>query len=297
MKELLRRLTIFSLVLLLATLVAAAGYPLNVVDDLGREVVIDQPPTRVVSMIPSSTETVCAVGACDLLVGVDQFSNFPERVDGLPRLGSAFTPNIEALVALEPDLVLVDEYSGMVPTLENLGIPVYAGTPQSYEEVFESFEVIGRMLDRESEAERLSARIRSEVEEISRLVSDLPSPRVYFEVDGTPYSVGPGSYIAELIALAGGDNIIGGDFEAFPQVDPEYVVAQDPEVIVLADAPFGVDAGSIAARPGWSGLSAVEAGSVVELTGEQVDAISRAGPRLAEAVRLLASFFHPEISE
>ncbi|HEX7002848.1 MAG TPA: ABC transporter substrate-binding protein [Trueperaceae bacterium] len=290
-----RRVIGISLLLALIGLAAAVAYPLTVVDDLGREVVLDEEPRRIVSMIPSSTETVCALGACDLLVGVDQFSNHPQAVASLPRLGSAFSPNIEALVALEPDLVLADEYSGIAGMLEELGITVYAGTPQTLEETFESFETLGRLLDRETEAALLRGRLLGEIEEVQRRVSELPSPSVYFEVDATPYSVGPGSYVDELIALAGGENIIGEGFAQFPQVDPEYIVAQDPDVIVLADAPFGVTSGSLAARPGWSSIDAVRDGRVMELTSEQVDAVSRAGPRVAEAVRLLAAFFHPDV--
>lgn len=293
MKELLRRVPVISLFLLLTTLAAAVGYPLTITDDLGREVVLEEAPRRVVSMIPSSTETACALDACNLLVGVDQFSNFPQQVTSLPRLGSAFTPNIEALVALEPDLVLADEYSGIVGTLEELGITVYAGTPQTFEEVFDSFEAFGRLLNRETEAALLGGRLRGEVEEVAGQASRLPSPRVFFEVDATPYSVGPGSYVDQLIELAGGDNIIGEGFEAFPQVDPEYIVSRDPEVIVLADAPFGVTAASVASRPGWGDIAAVEEDRVIQLTSDQVDAVSRAGPRLAAAVRLLARAFHP----
>ena len=291
--ELLRRAPLLLLLLALTVAAGATSYPLTIVDDLGREVVLEDAPRRVVSMIPSSTETVCALGACDLLVGIDQFSNYPREVAGLPRLGSAFTPNIEALVALEPDLVLADEYSGIAQTLERLGIPVFAGTPQTLEETFESFEAVGRLLDRETEAALLEGRLRGEVEAVAQRVAQLNAPRVFFEVDATPYSVGPGSYVDELIALAGGENIIGEGFEAFPQVDPEFIVASDPQVIILADAPFGVTARTLAERPGWSAIAALDEGRVVELTSEQADAVSRAGPRLAEAVRLLASYFHP----
>ena len=293
MKEFLRRISLTVATCLLASLVVATSYPLTVIDDLGREVVLDEAPTRIVSMIPSSTESVCAIAACELLVGVDQFSNHPAEVAELPKLGSAFSPNIEALVALEPDLVLADEYSGIVTALEGLGIPVFAGTPQTYEEVFESFQTLGLLLDRELEAALLSGRIRGEVEEVERQVSRLEPPTVFFEVDATPYSVGPGSYIDELISLAGGENIIGEGFEQFPQVDPEYIVAADPQVIVLADAPFGESAEGVASRPGWSSVAAISDGRVVELSSEQVDAVSRAGPRLADAVRMLAAIFHP----
>ncbi|MEX2533992.1 MAG: ABC transporter substrate-binding protein [Trueperaceae bacterium] len=296
MKDFYRRVSILGLMLLAALVAmsaAAITYPLTITDDLGREVVLDEAPERVISMIPSSTETVCALDACELLVGVDQFSNFPAQVEGLPRLGSAFSPNIEELVALAPDLVLADEDSGIVSTLEQLGITVYAGTGQTFDEVFESFEALGLLLDRETEAALLSGRVRGEVEAVAEQASRYPSPTVFFELDATPYSVGPGSYIDELIRLAGGENIVGEGFGQFPQVDPEFVVAEDPQVIVLADAPFGETAESVAARPGWSSLSAVADDRIAELTSEQADTLSRPGPRMSQAVRLLATIFHP----
>lgn len=287
----LMRTLILSLLTLLAPAAAAADYPLTVTDDLGRQIVLEEAPDRVVTMIPSHTETVCAL-ACDLLVGVDQFSDFPARVADLPKLGSAFSANIEELVALQPDLVLVDEYSGLAERLEELGITVYAGTPQRYDEVFDLFAVVGQMLGRETEAAVLAGKVRGEVSAISELVAGLAEPAVYYELDATPYSVGPGSFIDELITKAGGENIVGSGMGEFPQLDPEFVVAQDPEVIVLADAPYGETAETIAARPGWAGIAAVRSSRVAELTQEQANALSRPGPRMGQAVLILARVLH-----
>jgi iron complex transport system substrate-binding protein len=286
---------LFSLIVTLLLAAAAAGsYPLTVTDDLGRRVVLESAPQRVVSMIPSHTETVCALRACDLLVGVDQFSNFPERVAGLPKLGSGFSPNVEEIVALQPDLVLVDEASGIAQKLEGLGLTVYAGTGQTYDEVFENFTTLGLLLDRETEAAVLSGRVRGEVETVAELTADLPPPTVFYELDPTPYSVGPESFIGVLISKAGGRNVVTADMGEFPQVDPEYVVASDPQVIVLADAPYGETAEAVAARPGWSEIEAVRRGRVIELSSDQGDALSRPGPRMGDAVLILARIFHPD---
>jgi iron complex transport system substrate-binding protein len=286
---------ISAILLLLATAAAAAvSYPLSVTDDLGRLVVLERAPSRVVSMIPSSTEIVCALEACELLVGADQFSNYPAEVNELPRLGSAFSPNIEEIVALEPDLVLVDEDSGLAAKLEAVGLTVYAGTGQTYDELFANFRVLGRLLDRETEAALLAGRVRGEVEAVAELVAELASPTVYFEIDATPYSVGPTSFIGVLIAKAGGRNIVEPGMGEFPQLDPEFVVAADPQVIVLADAPYGESAETVAGRPGWSGLTAVVTERVVELDAEQVDALSRPGPRIGLAVSALARILHPD---
>ncbi|MBA2667242.1 MAG: ABC transporter substrate-binding protein [Trueperaceae bacterium] len=279
---------------LLALVALSAALAQGVVDDLGRTVTLDRPPLRIVTMVPSHTEAVCALGRCDALVGRDTFSNFPPTVLALPDLGSAFSPDLEALVALEPDLVLVDEFSGIAEALAPFGIAVYAGTPQSFEEIFELFERLGRLLDARTEAAVLEGRIRGEIAAIKAITAGASAPSVYYELDASPYSVGPDGFIGTLIAFAGGDNIVTADLGDFPLLDPEYVVASDPELIVLADAPYGESIETLRARAGWSGLQAVVDGRVFELDAAQVDVISRAGPRVADGVALLARLFHPD---
>ncbi len=275
-------------------LLPAALAQTTVVDDLGREVTLDAPPARVVSMLPSHTESVCALGACDLLVGIDVNTDL-EGLDDLPRLGDPFAPDVEAIVALEPDLVLVDEYSGMQASLEELGIPTYAGSPQTVEETYDFLATLGRLLGREDEAADLVARLQGELAAVGEALEGVAPPSVFVEIDPTPYSAGQGSYLDELLTLAGGRNVVPPSLGPFPQVDPEFVVLEDPQVVLLLDAPFGVTAAQVASRPGWGGLSAVAEGRVYELTDEQADALSRPGPRLGEAVRLLAGILHPEL--
>src|SRR5690554_5946419 len=292
------RVVLSSLALLVAFALSAAlaaDYPVTVVDDLGREVTLSAAPERIVSMAPSHTEATCALAACDLLVGVDTWSNWPASVSQLPRLGDAFAPDMESLVALEPDLVLVDEYSGMHEPLTELGMTVYAGTPQTLAETFEYFELLGRMLDRETEATNLVGRLQGELDGVAAILEGVEGPTVFLELDPTPYSAGPNSYMGELLTLAGGVNVLDESLGDFPQVDPEYVVAADPDVILLTDAPFGVTAADVAARPGWSNLSAVRHGRVVELGTVLVDMLSRAGPRLGQAVVELARILHPAL--
>lgn len=289
-----RLATLFALILLLlASVAAATSYPLTVTDDLGRTVELRAAPTRIVSMLPSHTESVCALGACDRLVGIDRHSNHPEQVRGVPPLGDAFAPDLEALVALEPDLVLVDQYSGMQGPLEALGIAVYAGSPQNIAQTFSFLSLLGTMLDRETEAAVLVGKLEGEIAGVAAVLKGIPGPSVFVELDPTPFSAGPGSYLGELVEAAGGVNIVTQEMGDFPQLDPEYVVAADPQVIILTDAPFGITAAEVAARPGWSGLAAVEQGRVYELSQSDADLLSRAGPRLGSAIRLLASLFHP----
>lgn len=270
----------------------ATTYPLTLSDDLGNEVSLSAEPMRIISMIPSHTETLCALNACDKLIAVDDFSNYPAEVNELEKLGSAFSPNLEAIVALEPDLVLVEEYSGIANALRDLGITVYVGTAQTYEQVFDEISTLGTLINREAEAALLNGQIQGAVVALEELVANTAPKTVYFELDATPYSVGPASFIGELIAKAGGQNIVTADMGDFPQLDPEFVVAADPAVIILADAPFGETIETLAARAGWDSLTALKTGSVFELSQEQVDITNRPGPRIAEAVELLARLIH-----
>lgn len=289
-----RRLTLLAVTLLLLGSAAfATTYPVTVVDDLGRDVTLTAAPQRVISMLPSHTESVCAIEACDLLIGVDRHSNYPAQVTGLPQLGDAFAPDLEAVLALDPDFVLVDEYSGLQAPLTDLGITVFAGSPQTIDETMAFLMLLGAMLDRETEAAVLVGQLEGEIKGVAAVLTGVAGPRVFVELDPTPYSVGPSSYIGELVAAAGGVNIVTEAMGEFPQVDPEYVVLQDPQVIVLTDAPFGVTADSVAARPGWSAIEAVIDGRVYELDTAAADIISRSGPRMGEAVKLLAALFHP----
>lgn len=275
------------------TVASATSYPLTVVDDLGRDVTLVAAPQRIVAMAPSHSESVCALDACQLVVGADRHSDWPLEVVAVATLGDAFAPDLEGIVALEPDLVLVDEYSGLHEPLAALGITVYAGTPQTFEETLAFLGLLGEMLDREDQAALLVGRVRGEIAGVEAVVAGAHAPTVFVELDPTPYSVGPDSFLGVLLSKAGGANIVTSAMGDFPLVDPEFVVASDPEVILLADAPFGVSAEDVAARPGWAALRAVVDGRVVEFDLNAVNLLSRAGPRMGEAVLLLARTLHP----
>lgn len=269
----------------------ATSYPYTVTDDLGETVTLTDEPERIVAMIPSHTETLCAIGACDKLVGVDQYSNFPAAIATLPKLGSAFSPNVEAIIALEPDLVLADESSEVAASLRRAGIPVYAGTAQTYEETFEKFGVLGELVNRETEAALLTGRVEGAIGAISERAQSLTPTHFYYEIDATPYSVGPNSFIGTLLSKAGGENIVGPDLGDFPQLEPEFIVAADPDVIIVSER----DVATLPGRPGWASISAVENGHVIPTDGPLDDAISRPGPRLVEAVRFFAQALHPDV--
>lgn len=267
----------------------------TVVDDLGRTVAMASPAQRVVAMIPTHTETVCALGACERLVGVDRFSNHPADVASLPSLGSAFDADVEAILALEPDLVLTDEYSGLAEALDGLGIAVYAATPQTIDGIWEVTEEVAALLGREDEAALLIGRTRGRLDALTASAAGREPLRVFVEIDATPYSVGPASYLGTLLTRAGLRNVVPEGIGEFPRLDPEQVIASDPEAIVLLDAPYGETRASLAARPGWADVAAVRSGRVIEATQAEVDLVTRAGPRVADALQLLIDWFEPDV--
>ena len=271
----------------------AAAQPVQATDALGRDVALPTPALRIVSMVPSHTETLCALGACDRLVGRDALSDAPAAALAAPSLGTAFAPDLEALVAVAPDLVLADAFTGLTEALAPFGIAVYAGTPQRLDELAAYVADLGALLGLDAEAARLAAELDAGFEAVRAAVADLPRPTVFVEIDATPYAAGPTSLVGAIVDLAGGAHVVDAALGDYPQVDPEHVVVQDPEVILLMDAPYGVSAEQVAARPGWSGLRAVRDGRVLELSLAEVDALSRPGPRLVDAAWAIARLLHP----
>ena len=283
-------------VIWLLGLALATSYPLLVTDDRGRRVEIPAEPQRLVVMLPSATETICAIGACDKIVATDSFSNWPEEVRDLPKAGGLYDPNLELIVSLRPDLVIASVYGKLADRLEEAGIPVYAVRTETYRDIFRTARALGRVLNREAQAEALVARIQSQIYVLeSRAAQAKTRPSVYYEIDPTPYTAGPDSFIGTLIEKARGRNIVPPELGLFPKISPEFVVAEDPEVIILGDAPFGVTAEKLKERPGWAGIRAVKQGRVCELTQEEVDLVSRPGPRVPEGLAVLVHCIHPEV--
>lgn len=270
---------------------AATAYPLTVTDDLGRRVTLKSEPKRIIAMLPSHTETLIAIGAGNKLVAIDVYSNYPKAItDKLPKVGSGFQPDLEAIVALKPDLVLADESTGsrLTEKLAAAGLTVYGGTAQTYNEVFEKIAVLGKLTNHETGALNLITKMRTELNTLQASVAKLPKVSTYYEIDPTPYSVGPNSFIGALISRAGGQTIVPAALGDFPKLDPELIVQANPQVMV------GLPLAEAAKRPGWASLKAVQSGRIFNPTSEEGDALSRPGPRLPAALRALIKFIHPE---
>ena len=280
------------LVVLLFSSSLASSYPLSMTDDLGRSITLKTEPKRIIAMLPSHTETIFALGAGAKLVGIDEYSNYPKlETSKIQKVGNGFVPNLEAIAALKPDLVLADEStsSKLVQNLEKLGITVYGASAQTYLETFEKIASLGRMVNRETNALRLITKMRDEINGITAKIASRPRVSVYFEVDPTPYAAGPGSFIGEMLTRAGGLNILPVSLGAFPKISPELVVSSNPSVII------GAKLEDLLLRPGWANIMAIKNNRVYDPTGEDNDAIVRPGPRLATALKILARFLHPDI--
>jgi iron complex transport system substrate-binding protein len=249
-------------------------------------------PERIVSMAPTATEILFAIGAGDQVVAVDEQSDFPE---GVPVTDlSAYEPNVEAVISFEPDLVVTagDVPDDLIAGLEAADVEVLAlPAPTVLDEVYEQIADVGIATGHEDEAADLVASMQAEVDE---LVASVPereaAPTYYHELDNTLYTVTSSTFIGHVYSLAGLENVAdaadpNGDFAGYPQLSAEYLVDADPDFIFLADTECcQQSAETVAARPGFAGLSAVQEGRVVELSD---DVASRWGPRIVDLLRTI----------
>lgn len=286
-----RRRSPWSIRLLLASIAAmslsglADAAPITVVDDRGAAATFAHAPRRIVSLLPSITESVCALGACDRLVGTDRYSDYPETVRGLPKLGGLDDAQVERIVALKPDVVLAGKSARVTDRLEALGLVVVLLESETHAQVRRSLTVIARLLDAPSAAEQVwSAIERDMATAAARVPTAVRGGKVYFEIDPTPYAAGAGSFIGETLARLGMDNIAPPGLGPFPKLNPEYVVRADPDVVMAAQRALATMSG----RPGWDRIDGLKRGRTCGFDARQYDVLLRPGPRLGEAALLLA---------
>jgi iron complex transport system substrate-binding protein len=254
-------------------------------DDRGVLVPMEAPPRRIVSLLPSLTESVCALGGCARLVGTDRFSNWPASVAALPKLGGMEDARVEGIVALKPDVVLVSSKARVTERLEALGVKVLVFEARNEADEKRSLVLLAALLGRPADAERVWAEIERDTRAAAaRVPPRLVGKRVYFEVDATPYAAGATSFIGETLARLGLKNAVPAELGAFPKLNPEYVVRLQPDIVMAAKA----DLADMARRPGWSALRALKEGQTCGFTGERYDLLVRPGPRLGEAALVLA---------
>jgi cobalamin transport system substrate-binding protein len=267
-------------------LCALVAHAFDVTDGRGRAVHFDRPPGRIVSLLPSLTESVCALGQCGRLVGVDRYSNYPDSVRALPQVGGGIDPNIEAIVALKPDVVLLAISSRASERLEALGIPVVALEPKRQDDVRRVLGTLAQLLQQSDEAaERVWRTIDAGV---AAAAQSLPprarGTRVYFEVSRGPYAAGESSFIGETLARLGMRNVVPASLGPFPRINPEFVMRANPDLIMVGNRSMQ----AMAAYPGWNSLKAMREQRVCAFGPEEADVLVRPGPRMAEAARIMA---------
>lgn len=265
----------------------ALGLPaaaLQIIDDRGVSVTLAQSPQRIVSLLPSLSETVCELGRCQHIVGVDRYSNFPAPLQRLPQVGGGLDPNIELIVALKPDVVLMATSSRAGDRLEALGLKVVALEPKSHKDVQRVMFKLGQLLEVPD-----TARIWRAIDAgVSAAAQSLPASvrgvKVYFEVNPGPYGASESSFIGETLARLGVQNIVPARLGPFPKLNPEYIVRANPDLIMIGQR----SAQGLMSRPGWQGMRALREQRVCIFPAEEADVLVRPGPRMAEAARLMA---------
>ena len=309
---------IYTLAAIVTIAIIVAGYVLignqnepefqggELVDDLGYSLTLTSPPERIVSLAPSNTEILFAVGAGDNVVGITDFCNYPYdfgtwiSVGNITSIGNYYNPSTEPIVALNPDLVLASTGSlEATETLRDLGYNVLVIEPKNLTFVIRDILLVGRATNHYDEAVALENAINQRIDAITTQATQATTtPAVYHEVWNEPImSAGPETFIDELITLAGGQNIFNDASSSWPTVSSEAIIDKNPDVMVFPDMYMGQSnfyetIEVVKTRPGWEHISAVQNDDIFEINA---DIISRSGPRLVDALEILAKMIHPEI--
>ncbi|MGH2491614.1 MAG: ABC transporter substrate-binding protein [Candidatus Limnocylindria bacterium] len=274
---------------------AALTFPVTLTDFQNRPVTVPRRPERIISIGPSITEFLFALGAGPRVVGADDFSDEPAAAKALEKVGG-IKVNFEKVVSLRPDLVLSVKFSdGTIEKLAGAGLLVLVVDPQSAGDVARTAILLGRAVG--SDGEAMARDIQKRVDDVrSKTSTAATKPRVYHEIDASDptkiFTVGPGSYIHDLIQIAGGENIAARATSAYPQLSAEEILRSDPEIIVLAAADYSAKPEQVAARSGWSAINAVKSKRILTIAP---NLINRPGPRVGEAAEAYARLVHPEL--
>ncbi|MFY9605999.1 MAG: cobalamin-binding protein [Thermoplasmata archaeon] len=268
---------------------------LSIVDDYGRTVELHGIPQRIVSVAPSPTEIMFAVGAGSQVVGVDNYSDYPAEARSLPQIGS-YTLNVEVIMSLKPDLIVSSDLvpRAQLDQLAGQGIPYFIFATRTMEDVFKDLRLAGSLTGHSLEAEALVAGLQARVNAVTdkTLADGVEKVRTYVEYYPL-WTYGPGSFGNDLIRLAGGSNIAANASNEYPELTPEFIIAQNPQVIIYTVGPMTTTTSSdFAARSGWSNIYAVSHNKIYSIDDNLV---SRYGPRVVDGLEQLAEIIHPEL--
>lgn len=280
---------------------AAQGSAITLTDGLGRAVALDKPAQKIVSLAPSNTEILFAIGAGKQVIGRDEFSNVPEEAKSLPSVGGNMGKyDLEAITKLQPDLVLAAEINTpeQVKAMEDLGLKVfYLSNPKDFNGMYQNLETVAKLAGREQETAALVDSLKKRVEVVtSKTAGVTAKPKVFYELDGSdpakPWTTGPGTFMDQMLAMAGGQNAAHGMSQSWGQISQEELLVQNPDIILLGDAAYGITADQLAKRPGWNAIQAVKDNKIYTFDDNLV---SRPGPRLVDGLELIAKILHPEL--
>jgi iron complex transport system substrate-binding protein len=265
------------------------------VDDLGRKIYLAKPPARVVSLAPSVTEILFAIGLDQEIVGVTPFCDYPVQAQAKPKIAYA-NPNLESIVALKPDLVLAPSTflrADLLAKLEQLKVPTFILDAKTVEDVPSHVQTVGRMLNRSAAADRVATEMRQRIAAIKGRAEALPRRRVLYVLNTEPFiTVGPGSFIHQMIHLAGGANVAAQARTDYPRLSMEEVLKQDPEILIFpVGKAEGIPESEQQLWRRWTTLSAVKAGRFHQIPA---DLLNRPGPRITGGLEALARIIHPE---
>ncbi len=272
-------------------------YPMEIEDEFGNKIILEKQPTRIISLAPSHTEILFALGLNNEIVGVTTYCNYPEEASAKEKVGDAFNINIEKILELNPDLVI--QYGpgkeDVNNKLKNAGVALLSYEPESIDEVISLIEEIGKITNRIAQANAVTVDMMSKRDYIINRVSKVEKKaKVFFEIWDEPLqAAGPGSFIDELIKLAGGENIASDAEGAYAQYDLEQLIERNPDVYLTSKDLETKTIESIKARPGYSGINAIKNNRRYILD----PLISIPGPRIVDGLEIMAKSIYPELFE
>ena len=279
----------------------------NLVDDHGYKTSLTAYPEKIVSVAPSTTEILYAIGAGEKVVAVTDYDNYPYdfaawiAAGNMTSVGDFTDPNLEVITSLNPDLILASGGVQVesVDTLRNLGYKVLVLDPTNVDGILNNIELVGNATGNRAEATALVNDITNRITAVENTVANAAKPKVYYEVyyeSTSSWTIGAKAWQSELIEIAGGTNIFGDQQIDYYQYQVEALIDRNPDVIILPGEGMGTGTAStfdaVKARPGWDTTNAVQNNRLYQINS---DIIERAGPRIADAIEQLAAFFHPEL--
>ncbi len=277
--------------------------PIVITDDLGNEITLQAPAQKIVSLSPSMTESLFALGAGERIIARESNSTYPEEALEIEDLGMIWEGlPLEKIVSLEPDLVVAAQIISpdQVQNMRDVGLTVFwQANPADFPGLYENLRQLAQLVGQEEEAEDLISALQERVAGVEEKVADVEeTPLVFYELDATdpsnPYTAGKGTFISYVIDKAGGENLGDAMEGSYVQISSEEIIARDPDYIILGDAAYGITPQAVAERPGWEQLTAVKEGRVLPIDD---DLISLPGPRLVQGLEEMAKMIHPELFE